>query len=128
MHSLYFYEGLWFRTKGNVWAIKQKGIKILIWFTFLDKPGGARFTTNASQNTITEGDTVTFKCKVIAAVPQVSIYKFYFNGGLLSGNSNSKYALNNVNRSQHNGEYKCVPHNDTGDGAEATVILNMNGG
>ena len=35
----------------------------------------------------------------MAAVPQVSIYKFYFNGRLLSSNSNSEYTLNNVNRS-----------------------------
>ena len=100
----------------------------MIWFTFLDKPEGARLTTNASQYTITEGDTVTFKCIVMAAVPQVSIYKFYFNGRLLSGKSNSEYTLNNVNRSQHYGEYKCVPHNDAGDGAEAIVRLNINGG
>ena len=100
----------------------------MISFTFSDKPKGARLTTNASQNTVTEGDTVTFKCKVIAAVPQVSVYKFYFNAGLLSGNSNSEYTLNNVNRSQHYGDYQCVPHNDAGDGAEATVRLNINGG
>ena len=100
----------------------------MISFTFLDKPEGARLTTDASQNTVTEGDTVTFKCKVMAAVPQVSIYKFYFNGGILSGNSNSEYTLNNVNRSQHYGDYQCVPHNDAGDGAGATVRLNINGG
>ena len=100
----------------------------MIWFTFLDKPEGARLTTNASQNTVTEGDTVTFKCIVMAAVPQVSIYKFYFNGRLLSNNSNSEYTLNDVNRSQHYGEYKCVPHNDAGDGVEATVRLYINGG
>ena len=64
----------------------------------------------------------------MAAVPQVSIYKFYFNGRLLSGNSSSEYTLNNVNRSQHNGKYKCVPHNDGGDGVEAIVTLNINGG
>ena len=94
----------------------------------LDKPEVARFTTNASQNTVTEGDTVTFKCQVTAAETPVSIYKFFFNGTLLSNNSNSEYTLNNVNRSQHNGNYKCVPHNDAGDGAEATVRLNINGG
>ena len=87
-----------------------------------------RLTTNASKNTIIKGDTVTFKCTVMAAVSQVSIYKFYFNGYLFSNNSNSEYALNNINRSQHHGEYKCVPHNDAGDGAEATVRLNINGG
>ena len=64
----------------------------------------------------------------MAAVPKVSIYKFYFNGRLLIGKSNSEYTLNKVNRSQHYGEYKCVPHNDAGDGAEATARLNINGG
>ena len=102
-------------------------IEILIWFIFLDKPEGARLTTNAAQNTVTEGDTVTFKCIVMAAVPQVSIYKFYFNDSLLGENSNSEYTLNNVNRPQHSGEYKCVPHNDVGDGAKATVRLNIKG-
>ena len=103
------------------------GIMILISFTLLDKPEGARLTTNVSQNTVTEGDTVTFSCKVMAALPQVSIYKFYLNGHLLSENSNNEYTLNNTNRSQHYGEYKCIPHNDAGDGAEATVRLNING-
>ena len=64
----------------------------------------------------------------MAAVPQVSIYKFYFNGSLLRENSNNEYTLNNVNRSQDSGKYKCVPHNDAGDGAEAIVRLNINGG
>ena len=100
----------------------------MILFTFLDKPEGVKLTTNASQNTVTEGETVTFKCIVMTAVPQVSIYKFYFNGHPLSNNSNSEYTLNNVDRSQHHGEYKCIPHNDAGDGAEATVRLDINGG
>ena len=86
-----------------------------------------RLTTNAARNTVTEGDTVTFKCIVMAAVPQVSIYKFYFNGSLLSNNRNSEFIPNNVNRSQHYGEYKCVPLNDVGDGAKATVRLNIEG-
>ena len=107
---------------------KRQRFEILIWFKFLDKPEGVRLTTNASQNTVTEGDSVTFKCTAMTAVPQVSIYKFFFNDHLLSWNSNSDYTLNNVNRSQHYGEYKCVPHNDAGDGAEATVRLNIDGG
>ena len=86
-----------------------------------------RLTTSVAQNTVTEGDTVTFKCIVMAAVPKVSIYKFYFNGSLLSENSNSEYTLNNVNQSQHSGEYKCVPHNDVGDGAKATLRLHIKG-
>ena len=87
-----------------------------------------RLTTNAAQNTVTEGDAVTFKCIIMAAVPQVSIYKFYFNGSLLSENSNSEYTLNNVNRSQHYGEYVCILYNDVGDGEKATVRLNIKGG
>ena len=106
----------------------KRRFEILIWFIFLDKPEGARLTTNASQNAVTEGDSVTFNCTVKAAVPLVSIYKFFFNGHLLSNNSNSEYTLTKVNRSQHYGEYKCVPHNDAGDGAEATARLNINGG
>ena len=100
----------------------------MIWFTFLDKLEGVRLIINDNEhNTVTEGDTVTFKCIVMAAKTQVSIYKFYFNGSLLSENSNNEYTLNNVNRSRHYGEYKCVPHNDAGDGAEATLRLNING-
>ena len=106
---------------------KQR-FEISVWFIFLDKPEGTRLTTNASQNTITQGDSVTFTCKVMAAVPEVSIYKFYVNDSLLSKNSNSEYTLYNVSRSQHYGKYKCVPHNDAGDGAEAIVGLNINGG
>ena len=87
-----------------------------------------RLTTNAAQNTVTEGDAVTFECIVTAAVPQVLFYKFYFNGSLLSENSNSEYTLNNVNRSQHYGEYVCIPYNDVGDGEKATVRLNIKGG
>ena len=97
------------------------------WFKFVDKPEGVRFTTNAAQNTVTEGDAVTFKCIVTAAVPQVSIYKFGFSGSLLSENSNSEFTLNNVNRYQHYGEYKCIPRNDVGDGAKATLRLNIKG-
>ena len=96
-------------------------------FKFLDKPEGVRLTSNAAQNTVTEGETVTFKCIVMVAMPQLSIYKFYFNGSLLSENSNSAYTLNNVNRSEHYGEYKCIPHNDVGDGAKATVRLKIKG-
>ena len=64
----------------------------------------------------------------MAAVPQVSIYKFYFKDHLLSENNNSEYTLKNVNRTKHHGEYKCVPHNKAGNGTEATVRLDINGG
>ncbi len=94
----------------------------------LDKPEGARLTTSAAANTVTQGDSVTLTCHVIAAKPQVSQYRFYLNGTSIGQDSNdSQYNINNVTRSRHYGEYKCVPHNDVGDGPEATVTLNVNG-
>ncbi len=94
----------------------------------LDKPEGTRLTTSAAANTVTQGDSVTFTCHVTAAKPQVSQYRFYLNDTTLVKDSNdSQYAINNVQRSQHYGEYKCVPHNDVGDGPEGSVTLNVNG-
>ncbi|KAL9964203.1 hypothetical protein ACROYT_G027805 [Oculina patagonica] len=93
----------------------------------LDKPEGTRLTTSAAANTVTQGDSVTFTCHVTAAKPQVSRYRFYLNDTTLVKDSNdSQYAINNVQRSQHYGEYKCVAHNDVGDGPEGSVTLNVN--
>lgn len=58
----------------------------------------------------------------------MSWYRFYLNDSTLVKNGNdNQYAINNVQRSQHYGKYKCVPRNDVGDGPEAAVILNVNG-
>ena len=93
----------------------------------LDKPEGTTLTTSAADNTVTQGDTVTLTCHVTAAKPQVSQYRFYLNGSLVNTTNDSKYTINNVQRSQHYGKYKCIPHNDVGDGLEATVTLTVNG-
>ncbi|KAJ7384319.1 hypothetical protein OS493_022426 [Desmophyllum pertusum] len=90
------------------------------------KPEGTTLTTSAADNTVTQGDTVTFTCTVTAAKPQVSQYRFYLNDSLVNTTNDSKYTVNNVQRSQHYGKYTCIPHNDVGDGAEATVTLNVN--
>lgn len=92
----------------------------------LDKPEGVTLSANAGQNTVTQGNNVTLTCHVTAAKPQASGYRFYFNNSLLSNSSNSDHIINNVQRSQHYGEYKCVPYNDAGDGPEAKVTLNVN--
>ena len=93
----------------------------------LDKPEGTILTTSAAANTVTQGDSVTFTCSVAAAKPHVSQYSFYLNETTTVKDSNdSQYTINNVQRSQHHGEYKCVPRNDVGDGPEATVTLNIN--
>jgi len=92
-----------------------------------DIPEGTTLSTNAAGNTVAQGGSVTFKCHVMAAKPQVSQYRFYLNDTTLVKNSNDRqYTVNNVQRSQHYGKYKCVPRNDVGDGPEATVKLNVN--
>ena len=98
------------------------------WLILLDKPEGTTLTTSAADNTITQDDTVTFTCQVTAAKPQVSRYIFSLNDTTIVKDSNgSQYTINNVQRSQHYGNYKCLPSNDVGDGPEASVILNVNG-
>ena len=93
-----------------------------------DKPEGTTLTTSAAANTVTQGDSVTFTCHVTAAKPQVSQYRFYLNETTLVKDSNdNQCTINNVQRSQHYGKYKCVPRNDAGDGPEAIVTLNVNG-
>ncbi|KAL9964806.1 hypothetical protein ACROYT_G028494 [Oculina patagonica] len=93
-----------------------------------DKPEGTRLTTSAAANTVTQGDAVTFTCHVTAAKPQVSQYRFYLNDTTpVKDSKDSQYTISNVQRSQHYGKYKCVPHNDVDDGPEATVTLNVNG-
>ncbi|XP_078379478.1 tyrosine-protein kinase receptor Tie-1-like isoform X3 [Oculina patagonica] len=90
------------------------------------KPEGTTLITSAAANTVTQGDSATFTCHVTAAEPQVSQYRFYLNGTLIKDSNDSQYTINNVQRSQHYGEYKCVPHNDVGDGPEARLTLNVN--
>ena len=92
------------------------------------QPEGTILTTSAADNTVTQGRSVTFTCHVTAAKPQVSRYRFHLNDTtLVKDNNGNQYTINNVQRSQHYGKYKCVPHNDVGDGPEAAVILDVNG-
>ena len=94
----------------------------------LDKPEGTTLTNTAADNTVTEGGSVTFTCHVTAAKPQVSRYRFFLNDtALVKDGNNNQYTINNVQRSQHYGKYKCIPSNDVGDGPEATLVLNVNG-
>ena len=57
----------------------------------------------------------------------MSRYKFYLNDtDVVKDSNDNQYTINNVQRSQHYGKYKCVPRNDVGDGPEAAVILDVN--
>ena len=93
-----------------------------------DPPKGTTLTTSAASDTAVEGDQVTFTCKVTGAKPAVDKYKFYFENDNtpITENSKGTYEINSVKGSDQ-GTYKCVPHNDAGDGKEATVMLNVNG-
>ena len=94
----------------------------------LDKPEGTTLTGSAADNAVTQGGSVTFTCHATAAKPKVSTYRFSLNDTTLVKDSNDNhYTINNAQRSQHYGKYKCVPRNDLGDGPEAAVILNVNG-
>ena len=94
----------------------------------LDKPEGTTLNTSAADNTVTQGESVIFTCHTTAAQPQVLWYSFALNDTTLVKDSNdSQYTINNVQRSQHYGKYKCIPHNNVGDGPEAAVVLNVNG-
>ena len=71
---------------------------------------------------------MTFTCKVTGAKPAVDKYKFYFekSNAPIAEKSNGTYQINDV-KSSHQGTYKCVPHNDAGDGDEVIVMLTVNG-
>ena len=94
-----------------------------------DKPEGTTLTTSVAGNTAVQGNSVTFTCKVSGAKPAVSGYRIYFNDSHtpLTEPSDGRYTINNVQRSQHFGRYRCVPYNDAANGQQATVQLNING-
>jgi len=107
----------------NLAGHDEKHVTLVVNYT----PEGTTLSTSAAGNTVTQGGSVAFTCDVTAAKPQVSRYRFYLNDTTLVKDSNdNQYTINNVQRSQHFGKYKCIPRNDVGDGAEAAVILNIN--
>ena len=94
----------------------------------LDTPEGTTLSTSAAGNTVIEEGSVRFTCDVTAAKPQVSRYRFYLNDTtLVKDSKDNRYTIDNVQRSEHYGKYKCIPRNDVGNGSEAAVILNVNG-
>ena len=100
--------------------------KIHDWLLLLDTPEGTTLSTSAAGNTVTQGGSVTFTCHVTAAKPQVSRYRFYLNDTTLVKDSNDRqYTINNVQRSQHYGKYKCVPRNDVGNGPEMVSYITV---
>ena len=94
----------------------------------IDKPSGITISTNAAQNTVIQGQSVTLTCHVREVKPPVTGYKFYRNGSFLAPATNvNNLVIRDVKRSQHFGEYKCEVRNNAGSGQSGAVILNING-
>jgi len=70
---------------------------------------------------------VTLTCHVTAANPAVSEYRFYLNDTVRNTSNSNSLTIIDVQRSKHYGKYKCVAHNDVGDGQSNAVVLNING-
>jgi len=70
---------------------------------------------------------VTLTCLVTAANPAVSEYRFYLNDTMRNTSKSNSLTIIDVQRSKHYGKYKCVAHNDVGDGQSNEVVLNING-
>ena len=67
-------------------------------------------------------------CDVSEVKPAVSEYRFYLNDSILTPVTNvNKFIIHGVNRYHHFGKYKCVAHNDAGDGQSDVVVLNITG-
>ena len=93
-----------------------------------DKPKGVTIATNATRNTVRQGQNVALTCDVSEAKPAVSEYRFYLNGSILTPVTNvNKFIIQDVKRSRHFGKYKVVAHNDAGDGQSDQVVLNITG-
>ena len=94
-----------------------------------DKPEGTTLTTSVARDTAVQGNTVTITCKVSGAEPAVAGYRIYFidSNTPLAEPTDGIYIINNVQRAQHLGKYKCVPYNDAGNGPGATVQLIIKG-
>ena len=93
-----------------------------------DKPKGVIISTNATRNTAKQGQNVALTCDVSEAKPPVLKYRFYLNDSILTPVTNvNKFIIQDVKRSQHFGKYKCVAHNDVGDGHSDQVFLNITG-
>ena len=110
--------------------ISQYIIDFLISHISVDKPEGTGITTGLMHNTATEGDNITLTCHVTEANPPVSEYRFYFNDSTAALNTITdinQFTLTSVQRSQHYGSYRCVAHNDAGDGQSVAIVLNITG-
>ena len=94
----------------------------------VDKPSGVTISTNATQNPVIQGESVTLTCHVREAKPPMTEYKFYRNGSLLAPAANvNNLVIQHVRRSQHSGDYKCEARNNAGSRESSAVILNING-
>jgi len=84
-------------------------------------------TITLSKSTALQGENVTLTCHVTAANPAVSEYRFYLNDTVRNTSKSNSLTIIDVQLSKHYGKYKCVAHNDAGDGQSNAVVLDING-
>ena len=93
-----------------------------------DKPKHVSITTSADGNIAVQGQNVTLTCDVSEAKPPVSEYRFYLNDSILTTVTDADiFTIHDVKRSEHFGKYKCMAHNDAGDGESDVIVLNITG-
>ena len=97
----------------------------LFCFSFrADKPRATKLTCNLPENTVTQGQSVTFHCSA-DGVPS-PIYELRFENISLGYSGEGVFLIQKVNFS-HQGKYECAPKNILGDGKMATISLNVLG-
>ena len=97
---------------------------------FLDKPEGVTIITSAAQNTALQGQNVTLTCRVTAAKPRVSEYRFYRNDSSTALNTLTninQHTIQGVQRARDYGKYNCLAKNAAGEGQSNAVVLNIKG-
>ena len=89
-----------------------------------DKPVGTDLISDAQNNAVITGHSVTFSCTA-DSLPSPEL-ELLFNNVSLGYFKNGNYTLQRVNSSS-GGTYECVPRNFLGTGLRASLNLTVQG-
>ena len=91
-------------------------------FKYSDLPRDTQL--KATLTSLKVGDNLSLNCSS-RANPR-PYYQIYKDGNLLQNMTSGEYFVQKVDRSQQ-GEYKCIPVNELGLGAEKTIKITVEG-